>query len=259
MGNDVDGVEPAGEWIASLSRERRAELERIAFARPRDAAESEAAAEALGEIAAADAAVAAAARAARLASLPQPAAPMPTPVVSTDPEWTDDLAEHLPRRRSLVPLLIVIGLVVGLGAGVLASRGSTSIFSASAPPSPTPSASSGPITSANALNAIAQLGAPQTSQDVFPLQGFATSLDIEKKSVHRILITDDGLTLWIARSPEDICMLFTASAASATGDTLPDAGSTCATPFEFGSSGLSLQYGRDSWYWDGNSFTTTVN
>jgi hypothetical protein len=237
----------------------RRELERVAFARPKTKAGAAAAQRALRKLVAADEVE----RLARVASkpvaiiAPDPVRPI-QPIDLADPLepvfHDDDAQPPTPRRRTLIPLVVAIGLVVGLGVGVLTVRGSPALFSASKAGSSTAKHSATP-NRWNATNALAQLGAPQTSRDVFPIRNFASSLDLETGSIHRILETSDGLTLWIGRSPEDICMMFTdPNPASGV-----DAGSSCASITAFPDSGLHLEFDRDLWTWDGTSFTTTVN
>ncbi len=256
---DHDDEAPADE-----TSERR-ELERIAFARPETSADAEAADEALRELVAQDEVAAAAAAAAAALVSTVPPEPEQAKDETSDPH-DDELAAvsgaatptATRRRRSLVPLLVLAGLAVGVGVGVLfAHAGSVAA-------SPEPNPSTGVVTDfgftpigpqfASASSALAELRSKQTAADVFPLPSFTTTLDIEPKSIHRILTTGDGLTLWTGRTSEDICLLFTGTDATSR----LDAGSNCATPSEFGTDGLTLSDGRDQWSWNGVAFTTTI-
>jgi hypothetical protein len=245
MASDDPNVEP------DHPEPDRRELERIAFSRPRTTQDAEAAQEALRRLAARDAAATAAREPERVLSQP-----IPTPTWPTAESGApfDEGEQPVQRRRSLIPLLIVVGLVLGIGAGVLVARGSPSILSGA--PTPTGVATPSPRvpTLGNATRALAELASPQTADDVFPAGSFADSLDLEKTSIHRILTTTDGISLWIGRSPQDICMIYSGVPAPLGSSS----GATCASILEFGDTGLSLQFGRDQWNWDGTSFTTTI-
>jgi hypothetical protein len=241
---------------AELSRR---DLERIAFSRPATPEDAAAAESAQRQLAAQSPPPAARrSRPARaFTPVPEPVA-VPEPVEGPPPKDFDDSEDDDPPRKSirrtLLPLLVIIGLTLGATGGVLLERVSPSILSTAPTPTPTakPTRAPGPLP--NATRALAALAAPQTSVDVFPSGGFAASLDLEKDSVHRILTTQDNMTLWIAKSPQAICMLYT-GVETPTGS---NSGATCASVFEFGDSGLSLHFGRDQWTWDGTTFTTTI-
>jgi len=246
----------------------RQELERIAFARPASALDTEAAADALKRLVAED-------RAASLTSPPalvtvaaDPVAPLATPHGETDgasalpeaPASADAApSETTKQRRSLVPLLVVVGVALGLAGGVAFARAAPTAFAAPEPSATTPTVYQLPansvLQSASTQDALNELAAPQTSRDAFPLTSFTKTLDIEPTSIHRILTTDDGLTLWIGKTSEDICLLFSGPDATSS----LDAGSNCATPDEFGTDGLTLSDGRDKWSWDGSGFTTSIS
>jgi hypothetical protein len=222
----------------------RRELERLAYAKPTTDVEAAAAADALRRLVADDAA-----HRAELEAIEPEAAPEPAEsrVTLTDPP------EVAPtRRRTLLPLIVAVGLLVGLGVGILVARGPTNLFGSAATPSATPSTHA-PILGGT-TNALAELARPRTSADVFPVPNFATELNLEDSSIHRILTTGDGITLWVARTPDAICMMFTGHDIGLESD----AGSTCASLFEFSDTGLTLTFGRDKWVWDGSSFTTTI-
>ena len=226
---------------AELSRR---ELERIAFSRPGTPDEAAAAQAAQRKLA---------------AQSPTPRQPTVPEPVEGPPPSTFDYDEDLPTpakpiRRTLIPLLVIIGLGLGLTGGILVAHVSPSILSAapSATPTAKPTRSPGPLP--DATRALAELSSPQLPTDVFPIPAFGKSLNLEKTSIHRILTTEDNVTLWIGRSPQDICMMYTGG----EGPYEPDAAASCASIFEFGDSGLTLHFDRDTWTWDGTSFTTTV-
>lgn len=249
----------------------RRELEKVAFARPGSPADEAAAADALRELVAMD----------------EAALPIDPPVVdeavspevpvrqgpdsSADPPMDPAAASETPgdaakpeasrRRRSLVPLIVLAGLAVGVASGLGFARAAPTVL---ASPISTPAPATGVESSfgftpigpqyASASAATAALKAKQSAADVFPLPSFTKTLDVEPASIHRILTTNDGLTLWIGRTSEDICLLFSGPDATSS----LDAGSNCATPSEFGTDGLTLSDGKDQWSWNGVDFTTTV-
>lgn len=247
---------------APTDPESRRELERKAFARPLNKEEQAASADALRQLAALDsAAVPSVPEVLEGVEGPPPnRVAVPEPVEGAAPNDfpfdDNDLDELHPTSRphSLIPLLVIIGLVVGIGGGVAIARfaPSSSPAASLSTSSPTPTPTTPPL--GNATTAISELKTPQTPADKFTDPDFATSLDLESDSIHRILTTSDGITLWVGRSPQAICMLYTGGQ-EPTGGT---GGATCASIFEFGDSGLSLRYGRDLWTWDGISFTTTI-
>ena len=106
------------------------------------------------------------------------------------------------------------------------------------------------------ISALHALGSPQTASDVYPLPSFLTETDIDPSTVHRIQTTADGSTLWIGRTPNTICLLFS------SGNPFPtngiSAGASCPTTTQFSESGAVLQEGVDHWTWDGKHFTTTI-
>jgi hypothetical protein len=224
------------------SEPTRAELERIAFGRAESAAEIAAAQDALRRLVEADAAAA------------PTAAPADVPAVAPDPAARENLDEDplpRPRRRTLVPLLVVVGLFACAVVGVLVTHpASTSSIGAAASGTPTP------LATANAAAALKSLLVSQTRADKeYPLPEGSGANPIQPASVHRILTAPDGTTLWTGRSETDICLMSTRHLSSngSIGGTI-----TCATPGEFARSGLSLSDGANSWTWNGIQFTTTL-
>jgi hypothetical protein len=227
----------------------RRELERIAFSRPRTTQDAAAAEEALRRLVAADEGAAAAAE--RVLSQPTPL--LAAPAADPEPPFDND-EQPAQRRSSLIPLFIGVGLVLGIVAGVLVAKGSPSTLSGAGPPTLVATPSPRTQTLGNVTKALAELRSPQTAQDVFPAGSFADSLDLEKTSIHRVLTTKDGVSLWIGRSPQDICMIY-------FGNQTPlgsNSAATCASISEFGDTALSLHFGRDQWSWNGTTFTTTI-
>jgi hypothetical protein len=234
----------------------RAQLERIAFGRATTPLEIEAAQEALERLAAQDAA-----RAEARASAAAPRAGVASAVAggaadesTAEADIEAEPREEVPgRRRSLVPLLVVVGLFAGaLGGVLLAHAEGTSIDPATADatgstPTPAPTADAGA--------ALKSLLVPQTKADKeFPLQSASTTLDIQPASIHRILTAADGATLWTGRTDTDICLMWTAASRSAQSS----GGIGCATPIAFADGGLKLSEGLITWTWDGTNFTTTL-
>ena len=157
------------------------------------------------------------------------------------------------RRRSLLPLLVLTGLFAGAVGGVLLARAQATNVE------PLPAAAAGstptPAPRADAGAALASMLVPQSSADKqFPLSGTLTTFDIQPASVHRILTTSDGATLWTGRTDTDICLIWTASG-RADGST---GGIGCATPLAFANGGVSVSEGLVTWSWNGTAFTTTL-
>jgi hypothetical protein len=265
MASDDSGIDPDG------AGEDRRELERIAFGRPETADDAAAAEAALRRLVAADRAASDSPGIDVVAVEdeydPGPGIPS-TPVAAggAAPAVADGVAEEdeppAGRRRGVLPLLIAVGLLAGLGAGVVLGRSAPSVTPTPAPSARlflgfAPSAASLSPGSASSSEALAETEKPQTAQDVLPGPGFPRALGIEPASVHRILTTDDGYTLWVARTSEDICMLFTTAEKSEEIGFLGE-GSACATPEEFAQRGLTLRADRDEWVWDGANFDTTI-
>jgi hypothetical protein len=222
----------------------RAELERIAFGRAQTPIEIAAAQDALRRLVEADAASVA---------LERPAA---TPEVVPEPAILEDPSDvQLParRRKTLVPLLIVVGLFAGAAIGILVTRPEpvASIESgaaASGAPSPAPTS--------DAAAALKSLLTPQTKADkAFPLPITSGPSTIQSASIHRVLTAADGATLWVGRSDTGICLMW--SRARPTDDGI-GGGVTCAAPAEFAKHGLTLSEGANSWSWNGVAFTTTL-
>jgi hypothetical protein len=229
-----DGAEPT-----------RAELERVAFGRAETPAEVAAAQSALRRLVHSDAAAAAAARAAA-----QPVAEPEVVDVALVPVGEEPASR--PRRRTLIPLLVVVGLFAGAAVGVLATRpeATTTTPGASATTTPTPTPTP------NAVLALKSLLAPQTKADKdYPFLVASGHGAIQPASVHRIMTAPDGAVLWVGRSDTGVCMMW--SRPDKTDDGIAGA-STCAAPAEFDSSGLTLSDGPNSWTWNGIDFTTTL-
>lgn len=242
----------------------RADLERAAFGRPRNAADVAAASAALRELAreTAPPAVVTAIPPAVVPAAPTappadraadhgPARPAANPIAAPAMGTTGRAGR--PRRRVL-PLLFAATLIAGIVIGTVIARSVTS--SATALPdlgSASPHAS--------VVQANAWLARPQTKADVFPVHGYAITLGLTTRSIHRILTTTDGTTLWIGRTSAAICLLWTAKPDTAYFDTTAStvtSASACATPTAFAASGLTLGYQNDVWSWDGSAFSTTV-
>jgi len=220
----------------------RSELERIAFGRAQTPDEVAAAAAALQLLAADDEA-----RAVAIG----PPAPEPDPEpAAVEPESPDAKVEERAQRsrRSPVPLVVAAGLVAALILGVVLSH-----QSAGAPGAAHPAAAA--VTSADAAAALKSLLATQTAADKsYPLPGYSAEMSIQPASIHRILTSSDGATLWTGRTDNDLCLMWTGTDPTAT----IGAGITCAAPRAFDASGLRLSEGITSWTWNGKAFTTTV-
>jgi hypothetical protein len=248
MVNENAGAEP------EPSTDRH-ELERLAFGRPRTDADAAAAESALRQLVDADREHAAS------AAPTEP--PFEAGVDQTDASTEPETAE--PRTGSLrrfLPLVVVVGLLVGLGAGVAIGR--ASLAPTATEPSDTETFTAvvpGAVGRGDNAAAAAKLATDQTSADVFPIPSFAVSLGLEPKTVHLILTEPDGNSLWIGRTSAAICLLFSDPQAVLTNDDLDpsiaSAGSSCATAEAFESSGLTVRNGSDSWSWNGSTFSQT--
>ena len=220
----------------------RAELERIAYGRAETPAQVAAAQDALRRLVEEDAA---STTTITPAEVPEVA---PAPVAPED-QYEDALPV---RRRTLVPLLIVVGLFAGAVIGFLVTRPepTATIGGATASGIPTPAST------ANAAAALKSLVAPQTKADKgFPLPAYSGTAPIQPASVHKILTSSDGATLWIGRSDTDICLMW--SRHDPTDGNL-EGGVTCSTPQQFATQGLTLSEGSNGWTWNGIAFTTTL-
>jgi hypothetical protein len=156
-------------------------------------------------------------------------------------------------------------LVPGTGAlaGAISSNGTTSDSGSAPTPDTTGIPDATPLPNlvggshpSKIISALHALGSTQTASDIYPLPQFLTETDIDPSTVHRIETTADGSTLWIGRTPNTICLLFS------SGNPFPTngiaAGASCPTTTQFSESGAVLQEGVDRWTWDGESFTTTI-
>lgn len=256
MPGQDDSAQNAPEKAARLRRE----LERVAFARPGSSEDAAAAQAALRQLIAADES-AAGARAAveptisgvseRGLSRPESSTMLTTDVQEADDEDGEPGEPAIRKRRSLIPLVIVIGIVVGLGVGLIATRATPNLFPAATLAAQHPNASPN-RTSGDATNALAELESPQTPRDVFPNADFARSLHVRGTSVHRILETSGGQTLWVARSPSDICLMISLSDSKSN----IDAGASCVSIARFSKDGVTLGDGNSQWSWNGSTFVT---
>jgi hypothetical protein len=244
----------------------RSELERVAFARPGSAEGAAAAEAALRRLVAADQSaanvrvVASVESAGSTGSAASAALAEPVATGSAEPgaeaepvgDEDEDAAVRLTLgRRSLVPLLIVIGIVVGLGVGLVVTGATPGLFPAATVAVPGPSASS-PHVPGSTTNALAELASRQTPRDVFPNADFAKSLHLESTSVHRILETAGGQTLWVARSPQKICLMISLADSKSN----IDAGASCVSIARFSANGITLGEGDNQWSWNGSTFAT---
>jgi hypothetical protein len=221
----------------------RSELERIAFGRAQTPDEIAAAESALKLLVADDEAHAAAAQA--VATTPEPEQPV------VEPETSDaalDTRASRPRPRSVVPLVVAVGLLAALILGVVLSHQAVG--------TPTSARHSGTATvSADAAAALKSLLVTQTAADKsYPLPGYSAEMSIQPASIHRILTSSDGATLWTGRTDNDLCLMWTGTDPTAT----IGAGIACAAPRAFDAGGLRLTEGITSWTWNGTAFTTTV-
>jgi hypothetical protein len=236
------------------ARPTRAALERVAFGRAQTPAEVAAAHDALRRLVEADAAKAAAARAAaELAAVPE--------IVDVDYGPAPSEPEPARRRRSLVPLLVVVGLLAGAVIGIVATRPelvpTTPGSGASTSPTPAPTP--------NAAAALKSLLVPQTKADKgYPfladsgrgaLQRGSGRAALQPASVHRITTAPDGAVLWVGRSDTGICMMWSRTDATDSGIA---GATTCDSPGDFEKDGLTLSDGTDTWSWNGIYFTTTL-
>ncbi|HEX4441935.1 MAG TPA: hypothetical protein VHZ81_00045 [Galbitalea sp.] len=173
--------------------------------------------------------------------------------------------------RSYAIAALIVSLVIGLIGGIVVVRESPALFAAPAAgksgvpgtvegPTPSPSRSLDPFafppTPPKVIAALHALGTTRTSLDNFPAPTFLTATAVDASTVHRILTTDDGSTLWIGRTADRLCLLFSSVNPSPTQGIY--AGSSCATPADFAQDGLTLQEGNDRWTWNGERFTTTI-
>lgn len=223
----------------------RAELERLAFGRASTPAEIDAAQAALRRLVDEDAATADAARVAA-----QPAVVPEVVVVDYDP--VAEQPRPVPRRRTLVPLLVVVGLIAGCTVGFLVTRPGPAATPGSATASETPT----PVPTPDAAEALKSLLLPQIAADKnYPFLAGSGRGAIQPASVHRILTAPDGAALWVGRTDSGICMMWSRM------DTT-DAGiagaATCDSPGDFAKQGLTLTDGSDTWSWNGLYFTTTL-
>ena len=220
----------------------RAELERTAFGRAETAAEIAAAQDALRLLVEADATPATGTGPAEVPAV------VPEPTIHED-EYEDQFPAR--RRRPLVPLLVVVGLFAGAVIGILVTRPETTA-SIGAATSETPT----PAPTPDAAAALKSLLVPQTKADKgYPFLNRSGTGAIQPASVHRILTSSDGATLWTGRSDTDICLMWSRHEPT-NGDLA--GGVTCATPSEFEIAGLTLSEGNYGWTWNGVAFTTTL-
>jgi hypothetical protein len=248
----------------ALSARTRAHLERLAYARPATRHGEVAAENALRRLVEADEAAAIATRPATPVLMPKEGV-HPTSLVESmaveEPPPGKPIA--LRSRRPRTPLVVAVCLVIGLAAGIVAARATPTLFSAAptATPDPTgtlftafaPQALSVTEGSGDMQAATTALDASQTPGDVLPVEAQASRLGILPASVHRVLTTADGLTLWIARSSGDICLIYTGGTGQLGG------AANCLSPSEFTQTGVTLQAGPELWSWNGASFTVAIS
>jgi hypothetical protein len=224
----------------------RAELERAAFGRAETPAELAAAAAALRLIVAADAAERAAAElqaqhveamAAEIRPFEATAEVEPIAVLQqSHPLW----------RAKPVPLLAC--LAAGIAIGIIVGVAHVAPTARVADPRPTPSA----LATANPAAALKLLLVTQSSADTeFPLHSYATSLDIQPASIHVALENSEGDTVWVGRTGNDLCMMWT----SQPKDGSVEGGAKCVSPGSFAREGLRLTHDSTVWTWDGTHFT----
>jgi hypothetical protein len=260
----------SGEGDPGLTSAQRRELERVAFSRPTTDSQRDAAARALRTLVEADeaAAIAAGPPPARAARVPVPVEAASKPIdagadVYIPYEPVAESARKTPNwRRALVAVIVLIGLAVGTVIGFAAARSPLQSPFAGSTPTPAhsgvlftqfvPGALSKSQAAGNLVDAINALGAARTSRDVFPVPGLSKTLGLRAESVHRVMTTADGETLWIARAEYNICLVYTSSGRSGA------TGYACATPSGFTKGGISLSSANDEWTWNGDSFTTTT-
>jgi hypothetical protein len=244
-------IAPAQRKVSSMTTSdednapTRAELQRIAFGRAQTPAELDAAHAALRRLVDEDAAVAAAAHPA-----PEPAAVPETIVVEYDPVAEEP--KPAPRRRTLIPLLVIVGLFAGAVVGIMVTRPELAATpgAASASDAPTPA----PTPDATAALKLLLLAQTKADKD-YPFLVSSGHGAIQPASVHRIMTATDGATLWIGRSDSGICLMWSRTDTTDSGI----AGAvTCASPGEFDKNGLTLSDGQNRWSWDGLQFTTTL-
>jgi hypothetical protein len=224
------------------SEPTRAELERMAYGRAETPIEIAAAQDALHQLVEADAASVAAAR-----PVEEPAI-VPGPTV---PESSYEDRFPTRRRRTLVPLLVIAGLFAGAVIGLLVTRPESQSPTGAAASS-TPTAQPTP----DAAAALKSLLVPQTKADkAFPLSIGPGPSTIQSASIHFVLTAADGATLWIGRSDNGVCLMW--SGAHPTDGGIAG-GVVCKAPNEFARRGLTLSEGAYTWSWNGVAFTTTV-
>ena len=165
------------------------------------------------------------------------------------------------RRWILAVVALSASLVVGLAGGVVFERQSPATFASAPRPTPSPSTKVDPFAfppvPTRVVSALGALGRKQTAADVkFPVPSFITTTDVDPSTVHLVLTTDDGSELWIGRTADRLCLLYSSTNPFPTDGI--DAGSTCLTPSQFADTGLTLREGNDLWTWNGVSFTTTI-
>jgi hypothetical protein len=252
--------------IPSDGERTRAELEKAAFGRTSTPDEITAADVALAQLVAGDAAIAAVTSAAvdsvhEVDSVPSSQS---ADLVGSgesverpgDDIQNDDVETGSRRRRSLSPLLVIIGVAIGVVVGVFVAHSQDAVSDPDSVNAPGHSPS--PAPTANATAALKSFLVSQTAADkTFPLLTYATTLDIQPTSVHRILTSSDGVTLWTAHSSTDICLIWTTEATGQAGGAT--GGASCATPVAFVNGGLTVSAGVESWSWNGRDFTTTVD
>jgi len=173
--------------------------------------------------------------------------------------------------RSYAVAALIVSLVIGLVGGIVVVRESPALFAASTSksgsvPEPFDGPTRGPARTIDPLGfpptppkviaALHALGTKRSSLDDFPAPSFLTATAVDPSTVHRVLTTDDGSTLWIGRTADRLCLLFSSVNPSPTQGIY--AGSSCATPADFAQDGLTLQEGNDRWTWNGERFTTTI-
>jgi hypothetical protein len=225
------------------SEPTRAALERVAFGRAETPAEVAAAQDALRQLVETDVASVTAAR------------PVEDPVIVPEPAIPESSHEdQFPtrRRRTLVPVLVIVGLFAGAVIGLLAAR------TESAPPTGAAAASSTPTAepTPDAAAALKSLLVPQTKADkAFPLPISSGPSTIQSASIHRILTAADGATLWVGRSDTGVCLMW--SGAHPTDGGIAG-GVDCEAPSVFAKRGLTLSEGAYAWSWNGIAFTTVV-
>ena len=163
-------------------------------------------------------------------------------------------------RRLLVPIALVASIAVGLAGGIELARQSPQLFLSKPAPSSKPRHTVDPFAfppmPPKTIAALHALGTTQTPSDAFPVPSFISATHVDPTTTHRILTTSDGSVLWIGRTSQRLCLMFSSSDPFPTNGIV--AGSSCANPTQFADSGLVLQEGNDTWTWNGVRFTTTI-